>query len=349
MLYNWSGFFILISLDEAQNLVFMNFLRSLIIISLCVVTDFYSQNSITGYVSMENPDAWESEIHLSKLNLENHTNAKNSILIASSPIDKNGYFSFETKHLDEQNQLYRLHLNPISKEQNEELSENLKNYQLFILSKKDSIYFEKGESLFGNYTTNSKAHREWKQFRYYQSRFDTLTSIEDTEAYLLQTRGYVKDSLHILLVKLLGIKKLDEKNLLEKDINENTTYYTDFLDELRSSDLDPKLFLFLENKLLTVTGKITKQKYLTSKVLNILAFISIATLSFLLYRSIRSAKKPIPIQLSKQETIIRDLIVSGKTNKEIADTLYISLSTVKTHISNIYSKLNISNRKELLR
>ncbi|HDZ13708.1 MAG TPA: response regulator transcription factor [Pricia sp.] len=35
--------------------------------------------------------------------------------------------------------------------------------------------------------------------------------------------------------------------------------------------------------------------------------------------------------------------------KEIANELFISLSTVKTHITNIYGKLKVSGRQELLR
>ncbi|MGB7394497.1 MAG: LuxR C-terminal-related transcriptional regulator, partial [Pricia sp.] len=38
----------------------------------------------------------------------------------------------------------------------------------------------------------------------------------------------------------------------------------------------------------------------------------------------------------------------GKSNKEIAGELFISISTVKTHITNIYGKLKVSSRKELL-
>ena len=51
--------------------------------------------------------------------------------------------------------------------------------------------------------------------------------------------------------------------------------------------------------------------------------------------------------LSKQEQKVMDLILDDKSNKEIADRLFISVSTVKTHINNIYKKLNISSREEL--
>lgn len=50
--------------------------------------------------------------------------------------------------------------------------------------------------------------------------------------------------------------------------------------------------------------------------------------------------------LTAKEMEILALIASGKANKEIAGLLFIELSTVKTHINNIYSKLAITNRKD---
>ena len=51
--------------------------------------------------------------------------------------------------------------------------------------------------------------------------------------------------------------------------------------------------------------------------------------------------------ISKREREIAALIVSGYSNGQIADRLYISLSTVKSHIYSIYRKLGIASRMEL--
>jgi len=51
--------------------------------------------------------------------------------------------------------------------------------------------------------------------------------------------------------------------------------------------------------------------------------------------------------LSKRENEIVKYILSGYTSGSIAKELYISLATVKTHISNIYRKLNINSKQEL--
>jgi DNA-binding NarL/FixJ family response regulator len=50
--------------------------------------------------------------------------------------------------------------------------------------------------------------------------------------------------------------------------------------------------------------------------------------------------------LSEQELRILDLIAEGKTNKEIAQQVYLSDKTVKNYVSSILSKLNLHRRSE---
>ncbi len=52
-------------------------------------------------------------------------------------------------------------------------------------------------------------------------------------------------------------------------------------------------------------------------------------------------------QISKRELDVIHLVCSGKSNQEIADTLFISLGTVKDHLYNIYKKIGIKNRTQL--
>ena len=51
---------------------------------------------------------------------------------------------------------------------------------------------------------------------------------------------------------------------------------------------------------------------------------------------------------SKREEEIIRLVIQGKTNKEIGEELFISVNTVKTHIKNIYTKLKVTNRIQLI-
>ena len=52
------------------------------------------------------------------------------------------------------------------------------------------------------------------------------------------------------------------------------------------------------------------------------------------------------VPLSAREQQVLGLIAQGKSNSAIADSLYISVRTVKFHVSAILSKLHVKNRTE---
>ena len=52
--------------------------------------------------------------------------------------------------------------------------------------------------------------------------------------------------------------------------------------------------------------------------------------------------------LSTREKEILHLLASGKTNREIAELLFISVATVETHRNNVFQKLHLHNLAELI-
>lgn len=50
--------------------------------------------------------------------------------------------------------------------------------------------------------------------------------------------------------------------------------------------------------------------------------------------------------LTEREVEVLGLVAQGMTNQEIADRLYVSERTVRTHVSNILSKLHLANRTQ---
>lgn len=52
-------------------------------------------------------------------------------------------------------------------------------------------------------------------------------------------------------------------------------------------------------------------------------------------------------QLTNRENEVVQLIAKGYTNQDIADELFITLKTVKTHVSNILSKLEVEDRTQV--
>ncbi len=54
-------------------------------------------------------------------------------------------------------------------------------------------------------------------------------------------------------------------------------------------------------------------------------------------------------ELTERENQIASLLLKGRTYKMIAEEMYLSENTVKTHIKNIYSKLNVQSKGELIK
>ncbi len=58
---------------------------------------------------------------------------------------------------------------------------------------------------------------------------------------------------------------------------------------------------------------------------------------------------PLDSPVTTREKEVLKYLVEGKMNKEIADNLFISCETVKSHIKHIFRKLNVTNRVEAVR
>ena len=62
-----------------------------------------------------------------------------------------------------------------------------------------------------------------------------------------------------------------------------------------------------------------------------------------------SAKnETLPDSITEREKEVCSLLAQGLTNRQIAETLYISEGTVKNYISSIYEKTGIHDRAKLI-
>jgi NarL family two-component system response regulator LiaR len=66
-----------------------------------------------------------------------------------------------------------------------------------------------------------------------------------------------------------------------------------------------------------------------------------------LIQATRPTKQP-SYDLTEREMEVLNLVVQGHSNQQIADAMVISLATVKAHVSNILSKLQVSSRAEAI-
>ena len=217
-------------------------------------------------------------------------------------------------------------------------------FKLFGQDSTENISIEESSNTDNINQNVNLVSNEKQKFNNFKKSLKSVTS----EEYLNKMRIYSKDSLKTLAIKLLSIKELKEKELLQKDISLNSDYYMRLLDELKSSKINNTEYFFLEKELNNYNLIRIKNKYTISVIINFILGIIVLIVTYKTYL-IKYQKRTLKVEeLSTQEKNIKNLILSGKSNKEIAGELFISLNTVKTHITNIYNKLNISNRKDLI-
>lgn len=61
-------------------------------------------------------------------------------------------------------------------------------------------------------------------------------------------------------------------------------------------------------------------------------------------RVLDQVRQPVKETVSQRELEVLQLIASGSTNREVAERLFISEATVKTHLLHIYAKLGVNDR-----
>jgi DNA-binding NarL/FixJ family response regulator len=61
-------------------------------------------------------------------------------------------------------------------------------------------------------------------------------------------------------------------------------------------------------------------------------------------RLLDQVRQPVKETVSQRELEVLQLIASGATNREVAERLFVSEATVKTHLLHIYAKLGVNDR-----
>lgn len=148
----------------------------------------------------------------------------------------------------------------------------------------------------------------------------------------------------ILMPKLNGIEAL--KKIREKGIDCQVIMLTAYED---SFHLENALNAGADGYL----SKDIKSKELVDAVFNVIngeRVFSKSVLRLLQRKSVSSAElDPEPVVITKREQEILDLVATGKTSQEIADSLFISVRTVESHRYNLMQKLDVGNVAELIR
>ncbi|WP_455169045.1 response regulator transcription factor [Aegicerativicinus sediminis] len=146
-----------------------------------------------------------------------------------------------------------------------------------------------------------------------------------------------------------------DQDVLKEDLNNNPEFYQRLQDNLNGY-YNNSGYATQFKELITDLSKVEIQQDLEfykriAYILGAFSFILGIGVIFLFVKLKKQKYEGEPnenINLTNQEERISELIIQDKSNKEIAAELFISLSTVKTHIRNIYAKLEVANRQEFV-
>lgn len=336
----------------------------ILLISFLFSTFCYSQYSISGYISSKEKN---KTVYLSLLKYNEESLISNEQILFSTQTDSTGYFELKGKLLSDKNKLYRIHSNLEENNAGFQLFDDgkNKNYHNFIFSNSDSIIFpNKSQKWFSHSQNSNQTDREWRKFLEYKSKLlKGYTETKNNEAkqqvkksFSNELKLYCTDSLKSSLIKLLAFSHI-KANIpnLEADYEQNTDFYSEIQNELMKQYTGTSYYLQFQEEISKLSISSINTSYQFHKKLNYLlgtlVIILLIAIFILLLKKRKQRKQEIINEVStltNQEEKVANLICDGLSNKEIASTLFISSSTVKTHIRNLYAKLEISNRQQLI-
>jgi DNA-binding CsgD family transcriptional regulator len=342
-------------------------LKILVLFVICcfATVSSFAQYKFSGYVDSE---AIEGTVYLSAVDDYRKISGvyPEQIFNKTMP-DSTGYFSFSGDNLPLENKIYRIHVDTCS--ENEQNTEHFTGYcptskeVVFIANNNDTLDlpFSFDDEMFCRVVSkNEKANAFLKldslkhdmRFAFGTYRSEANRSINSKKWFsIFQQYG---QQLQEPLAELYSYSFLSDRTqpfhaYYLQDLKSNP-YYDDLLQRL--SEKYPN-----SNYAEQYSAELASDKYLISAIkpkgfpwwgylLAAIAVLSILV-NFFFYGKLKKVNKTIATKeesLSTQEKKVLALILDNKSNKEIASEMFVSLSTVKSHINNLYKKLQVNSR-----
>lgn len=338
-----------------------------IIITIAILfISFFANAQYVFRGSIEN-DGWNGEAYLSIVDDYRKISGVHSEQIISKTNIIDTSFEFKGNNLDLKNKIYRIHVDncPNGEQNANHFDGHCDNSQeiLFIANNKDTIDLpiSGNDQMFCSIqSTNTKSDvffridslRELMRYDYGNFRSEANRKLNNKKWFTtFQEFGETLNEplAELYIYNFLSDRSGDLYGYYRQDLESND-YYNKLLDRLKVQ---------YPNSVYTnqYADELSSDTYIQrskSEVFIWYAFILLALSVLLnlfffykLKKTKREEKVNLTNQLTKQEKKIVELILLDKTNKEIASEVFVSLSTVKTHINNLYKKLHLQSREEL--
>lgn len=329
----------------------------------------FAQHNFNGYVDTER---WQSDVYLSVIeDYRTLENIDNEQIISKTSVGNNGFFEFSGNQLEAEHRIYKLHVDNCDTYSQDSNHFDGHCYDskdiLFIAKHTDTISFPlsfDAEMFCDVQSTNPKTAafikidslKEEMKFAYSEFRSKANRDLNNKKWFkTLQDFGaHLNEPLaELYIYAFLSERGSPFHNYYLEDITSNT-YYDSLLERLKTAYPNTTYTKQYE-------AEITSDKYIATPIKESSSFnwtylligllATSLVLNFWLISKARAKRKhsqsEITEQLTKQEQNVLDLILKENSNKDIADALFVSVSTVKTHVNNVYKKLNVNSRDEI--
>ncbi|MBN1821932.1 MAG: LuxR family transcriptional regulator [Prolixibacteraceae bacterium] len=291
---------------------------------------------------------WAPTVYLSLIpDLDNIYSMSNNMIIENAELKDNGEFIFNIDYLTDEDKLYRIHL---SKKGDPPASLIIggkdENHLFFIANNQSSIEIKNNpatnlisDAAISGYLPNETLQEINRLVLYIDTADFSGSSIkrELMNTALSEKLKEIADTTSHPIVALYALYK----SKYEYDLEENPQYYQRFLEKWESN----RSGYFNEFRKSIPNNNYHKKHY--NLLFILLGFITGIFLTILFFQY-KKKRKSLLNNLTNQERKILKYLKNGNSNKEISEELNIEISTVKSHINSIYSKLKINSRKDVM-
>ena len=307
-------------------------------------------------------ESWEPVVYLSLINSFDDLNtASYDLLIHRAEIDSLGNFDMAGMIIPEGNRLYRLHIckkgDPVS---TIIIGGKDENFVHFVMDGNSDIQVVADGMRNGiqHSTINgNEANHSMEYLMALQKELQTPPSLPSKQnREIIKDQVYKKyhdiaDTSSYAIIKLMAayliLESTEVPDLVLMEKMEN---------ELKESDTSSPYYLAFADRIDYLKFQSEKSEFTNPpwiKLVGAFALLIFIGLAFWMrVRKYLKAKvkpnKELLSTLSIQEKKVFELLKNGASNKEISAELNIEVSTVKSHVHKVYSRLGVKSRKEIV-
>lgn len=328
-----------------------------------------AQHHFEGHIDNKR---WQNDIYLSVIeDYRTLDGINDEQIITKVKSDSSGYFKFDKNQLAINQKIYKLHVDNCASfnQSGNHFDGHCTDYNdiLFIAKRIDSIQFPLSfdAQMFCDIVSNNPKTSAFiqidslkEEMKFAYSEFRSKANRElNNKKWFKTLQDYGKDMDEPLAELYIYAFLSDRGNQLHsyylEDLKTNS-YYHELLERLQSTYPNSSYTKQYEAELTSdkfiVFSSEEKSSFNWSYLwIGLLVVSTLLNLWFLISAKKKKSKQHVDAaaRLTKQEQNVLDLLLGDNSNKDIAETLFVSVSTVKTHVNNVYKKLNVNSRDEL--